>query len=226
MYCRKQKCKHLALRWPLGKVHGWLSSRLPAYHAWHHRQHRHFNGLTTAATVIVVVSLILNTIFSGPVLAGSQAFTFASSGDYSFDSATTEVTSNTVRLLSKQYTGSEANTAAYWNLDETAGNSANDGGASNNDLTYSTTSPCAGATWSAGKVVTVGVDRSTYGATTLGGNAGCVSAADSASLSLSSQVTLEAYAQFTSAFDSTNTITQGVLDKGNPGCTLMRRMGS
>lgn len=197
-------------------MHGLLLEKNHWYHVWHHvpaHQKAHWAFLHTL--LVILGSTFFYSLQISSVFAGAQGYTFAIGGDYSFDSANIEVTGTAARLLSHQYTGSEANTAAYWNVDETSGNSANDSGANNNDLTFSTTTPCAGATWSAGKVVTVGVDRTQYGATTLSGNAGCVSAADSASLSLNSQVTLEAYIKFTGAFDSTNTVTQGVLDKGN-----------
>jgi len=198
-------------------IHHWLFVRISLYRKWHRTPGRHaIHWGSFSVTAITAFALLFQTFFSPlAAFAGSTSWTFGTSVDYSYNATTAEVVSSSVRLKSQQYTGAEANTAAYWNLDQTSGNSISDNGPSANTATVSTTSPCAGATWSAGKVVTVGADRNSYGATTLAGNAGCVTAADSPSLSLNSQVTLEAYAKFTGAFDATNTVTQGVLDKGN-----------
>ncbi len=171
------------------------------------------NSLAIAALILTLVFPIEN------VLAGSSTFNFDTAGNYSFDASTIEVTSNLSRLKSQQYTGSEANTNAFWKFDETSGNSGDDShSTNNNDVTFSTTSPCAGASWSAGKIVTVGVDRSTYGSTTFNGTPNCATAADSASLSLNGAnppLTMEAYVRFAGAFDKTSNVTQAVLDKGN-----------
>lgn len=149
------------------------------------------------------------------VNAGSTPYDFSTPASYTVGDATkAEVASNTARLKNQQY-ATDDNTAAYWRFDETSGNTGDDQSANANDVSFSTTTPCTGATWGAGKIAADGIDVATYGATALGGLAGCASVADSPSLSLSSQVTLEAYLKFSGAFDQTNTITQGVLDKGN-----------
>ncbi len=183
---------------------GWLGQR--------------FLRVSMAGASALTITALLATLFVPDqwVFAGSTAYDFSVPGNYSLsDAAKIETASSTTRLKNLQYTGAEANTAALYHFDETSGNVIDDASPNGNDLTASTTTPCDGAAWSAGKVVDPALDRTTYGSTTTTGNAGCLAASDSASLSLNSQVTLEAYLKFSGAFDQTNTITQGILDKGN-----------
>jgi len=174
-------------------------------------------GLSYAGYVAVIAMVV----FAGvnpprKILADSlPPYDFSVPGDYGLSDGTKiEVSSSTARVKNQQYT-TDGNTAAYWRFDETSGNTAEDQSANNNDLAFSTTSPCAGASWADGKIAADGVDISTNGGVDTAGLTGCVTAADSASLSLSAQTTLEAYVKFSGAFDSSNTLSRGVIDKGN-----------
>jgi hypothetical protein len=175
-------------------------------------------GFVAINIAVIAAIIFISATPSRTVYAGSTSYDFGTSGDYSLsDSTKIEVTSNTARLSNQQYT-TDANTKGYWRFDETSGNTADDQTVNNNDGTFGTTSPCAGATWSGGKVAADGVTISTNGATTLSGVPNCLSAADSSSLSISGvnpSLTMEAMVKFSSAFDKTTSVSQGIFDKGN-----------
>jgi hypothetical protein len=145
------------------------------------------------------------------VLAGSTNYTFASGGDYTYDAATTEITGTAARLKSQQY-ATDGSTAALWHMDETEGGgaetSAADASANGNTITLGTTGACNsdGGAFTTGKIAN-GITSSSA--------PGCQSAADSASLSPTGSMTIEALVKFPSAFDRTDSATQGIIDKGN-----------
>ncbi len=167
--------------------------------------HRLGHVVMVGAQVVVICTVIIGSFASGvPVYAGTTNYDFGVSGDYTFDSATTEITSNQARLKSQQY-ATDANTKALWHFDESSGTTASDISGNGNVATLSTSGGCS-STFSTGKV---------NNGLNLNGSPTCVTAPDSPSLSLSSQMTLEAFTKFSSAFDNTNNAIQGVVGKGN-----------
>jgi hypothetical protein len=173
-------------------------------------------GSVGVAMAVIVSIVLLEVRPALPVYAGTTPYDFSAPGNYTLgDSSQTEISGNQAQLKSLQYTGAEANTAALYHFDATSGNTATDSSSNANTATFSTTSPAAGATWAAGKITDTSLDRATYGSTSLTGVPNAVSAPDSSSLSLSSNLTLEAYMKFPTAFDKTATMSQALLDKGN-----------
>lgn len=161
--------------------------------------------VSAAAHVVTIVMLLVSgALVPRNAYAGSSSYDFGVPGDYSFDDVTTEITSNQARLSSQQY-ATDANTKALWHMDEPSGATASDSSGNSNDLVLDSTGNCA-PSFAAGKV---------NNALSLTGAPDCVTATDSPSLSLSNQITLEAFTKFNSAFDNTNNAIQGVIGKGN-----------
>jgi hypothetical protein len=124
---------------------------------------------------------------------------FTSSAAYTIDTGI-ETSGSTARLKAQNYT-TDANTAALYHLDESVGTSVSDSSANSNTGTVGNTS-----SWIAGNL---------NNALSLNGGFTAVSAADSASLSLSQDNTLEAWTKFSSTFSATShDHKQGVFDKG------------
>jgi len=216
-YCRRNACRKLRSGGRIDRFRWHIFARFDVLHRWYHapvssRNAVHHAGLALAA--VLIVSLTLSSAFPPYAFAGTQLYDFGTPGDYDYDGTTVEVASNQGRLKDRQYTGSEANTSALYHFDETSGNAVNDVSSNNNDFTAGSTTPCPGASWEGGKIADPALDRNLYGSTATDGTTGCMSAADSPSLALSSQVTLEAYVKFNQAFDQTDSISRGLLDKG------------
>lgn len=174
--------------------------------------HRLGHGVLVSAQILVLVAMIFANSIG--VLAGSITYNFGTAGDYTYNTTTTEVTSNQGRLKSQQYL-TDGNTSGLWRFDEAEGGgvetSADDASANNNDLTFGTTAPCNadGGAFGAGKI---------NNAVTLDGVPNCVTAADSDSLSINGvnpSMTIEALVKFPNAFDATADIRQAIVDKGN-----------
>ncbi len=129
----------------------------------------------------------------------TDTWNFAVSGDYTpSDAALVEVASSTGRLKVQNYVA-DGDTAALYHLDESSGN-ATDSSSNGN------TGTVANASYSAGSL---------NNALGFNGSTSSFTAADSASLSLTGDFTVEAWTKFNSAFNSTsNRNRQGVLDKG------------
>jgi len=171
--------------------------------------------MTAVYVVVVLATVAYSIVPTHYALAGTTLFDFSTPGNYTpGDAAAIEVSSNTTRLKSQQY-ATDGNTSAYWRFDEAEGGgaetSADDTSANNNDVTFSTTTPCAadGGVFGAGKI---------QNAVTLNGVPNCATASDSPSLSIngvSPSMTIEALVKFPSAFDADADIRQGIVDKGN-----------
>ncbi len=153
--------------------------------------------------VLICFTVVLTQTYLKALAAGyvSQAWTFASSGDYTLsDSAAIEVSSNTARLKVQNYT-TDANTMGLWHLDESSGTTVDDASANNNDGTASI------ASWTTGNL---------NNAFSLDGLTKKISIPDSSSLSLSQSNTLEAWTKFGTAFSAGSTeYEQGIIDKGD-----------
>ncbi|MEK9156215.1 MAG: fibronectin type III domain-containing protein [Patescibacteria group bacterium] len=185
----------------LSKAHSYLCAKSPRYHAWHHHPHHqkiHMGVLTT--TIVLLVSVIVQTFLGGMnAQAATNTWNFGSSADYTYSDSSVEVTSNTARLKAGQY-ADDANTQALWHFDESSGTAADSAGNSNTATLQNS------ATYAAARA---------GNGLSLNGSKQYASAGDSATLSLSSNLTLEAYTKFSSAFDATDDISQYIVDKGN-----------
>ncbi len=187
-------------------LHNHLYCRYSLYRAWFHHPHRlKLKYALLSLHLVLIISLIfgsLMSLFIGVLdaQAATNTWSFGSSADYSFDSSNTEITSNTARLKMLQYPDDDS-TRALWHMDETEGSSAADSSGNSNTATLQNSASFASA-------------RANNGLSLNGSNQ-YASAADSASLSLSSAMTLEAYIKFNSAFDNTDNAALSMLDKGN-----------
>lgn len=155
-----------------------------------------FLALGVAAGFYLTLSGVIPKILAADT---TDTWDFSVSGDYTpSDAALVEVSGSTARLKVQNYT-SDANTVALWHLDESSGN-ATDSSSNGNTGTVANASYSAGALNNA-----LGFNGSTSSFT----------AADSSSLSLTGNFTVEAWTKFNSTFNSTsNRNRQGVLDKG------------
>ncbi|TXI35098.1 MAG: hypothetical protein E6Q53_00340 [Candidatus Moraniibacteriota bacterium] len=129
----------------------------------------------------------------------TDTWDFSVSGDYTpSDSSLLEVASSTARLKVQNY-ATDANTAALWHLDESSGNATDSSGNSN-------TGTVANGTYTTGSL---------NNGLTFNGSTASLTAADSSSLSLTGDFTVEAWTKFSSSFSTTsNRNRQGILDKG------------
>ncbi len=147
-----------------------------------------------------MIGVVLINLLPGGVLAVDQSWSFASSGDYSVSDATlAEISGSTARLKVRNY-ASDSNTSALYHLDESSGTSATDSSSNAN------TGTVTGGTFGTGNL---------NNGLALNGTTGQISAADSASLSLSQANTIEAWTKFDSAFSATShSQRQMIVDKG------------
>lgn len=129
----------------------------------------------------------------------TDTWDFSVPGDYTpSDANLVEVTGGTARLKVQNY-ATDGNTAALWHLDESSGN-ATDSSANSN------TGTVANGSYSAGSL---------NNSLAFNGSTSSLTAADSSSLSLTGNFTVEAWTKFNSSFSSTsNRNRQGLLDKG------------
>jgi hypothetical protein len=182
------------------RPHEYLHQHVRWYQRWHGYKHR---NLVHAAFLVVyvfgVLGLVLNvyrTVYALPDLFDN--WDFSSSAPYTMSSGI-ETSGTSARLKAQNYT-SDANTAALFHLDEASGTSAADSSSNNN------TGTVAGGTFGTGNL---------NNGLALNGTNGRISAADSASLSLNQDNTLEAWTKFNTTFGAnTHDTRQGVIDKG------------
>ncbi len=129
----------------------------------------------------------------------TQSWNFSTSGDYTLsDTSLAEVAGSSAKLKVQNYSDA-ANTAALFHFDESSGNptdsSSNANAATASNLTFAT--------------------GNFNNAADFNGSTSSVSVADSASLSLSSSNTVEAWTKFDSSFSAgSHSQRQGVVDKG------------
>ncbi len=186
----------------LGKAHGHLSAKVPAYanwHGWKHHKHVH-HGVVAA----VLVAATLNIMLYRSAFALSditQLWDFSSQSDYTLSDANAlEYNGNSVRLKAQNYT-SDANTMALYHLDEGTGSSLADSSSNNNTISLANT------IWGSGNLN----DALAFNSTT-----STASAADSSSLSLSQSNTLEGWTKFGSSFSANSqSADQPIIDKGS-----------
>lgn len=155
-----------------------------------------FLGLGTVAGFYLTLSGVIPKLFASDA---TDTWGFAVSGDYTpSDANLIEVTSNTARLKVQNY-GADGNTAALYHLDEGSGNASDSSGNSN-------TATAANVSYGAGNL---------NNAFTFNGSTSSLTAADSSSLSLTSNFSVEAWTKFGSTFNNTSRRNrQGILDKG------------
>ncbi|QQR78854.1 MAG: hypothetical protein IPJ68_01080 [Candidatus Moraniibacteriota bacterium] len=155
-----------------------------------------FLGLGALAGFYLTLSGVIPKILAADT---TDTWNFTVSGDYTpSDAGLVEVASSTGRLKVRNY-ATDGNTAALYHLDESSGNAADSSGNNN-------TGTVANGTYAAGSL---------NNALGFNGSTSLFTAADSSSLSLTGNFTVEAWTKFDSAFSSTsNRNRQGVLDKG------------
>jgi hypothetical protein len=155
-----------------------------------------FLGVGALAGFYMTLSGVIPKILAADT---TDTWDFSVSGDYTpSDEDLVEVTGGTARLKVQNYV-TDANTAALYHLDESSGD-ATDSSSSNN------TGTVANASYSAGSL---------NNALAFNGSTSSFAAADSSSLSLTGDFTIEAWTKFNSSFSSTsNRNRQGILDKG------------
>ncbi|HSE60886.1 MAG TPA: fibronectin type III domain-containing protein [Candidatus Saccharimonadales bacterium] len=183
------------------RPHHYLSKRFTWYANWHkHAYHGHVHtGILTAYCLVVLVVTIAayQRAFALPDL--TDTWNFSSSAPYTID-AGIETSGTSARLKAQNYTA-DSNTKALYHLDEASGTSISDSSSNNNTGTVG-----AAASWIAGNLNN---GLSLNGAFTNG------VAADSSSLSLSQDNSIEAWTKFSSAFSAgSHDHRQGILDKG------------
>ncbi len=182
------------------RPHRYLVSRFGWYERWHkNKYHLHAH----AAFILVYIAGVV--LFTAGVYRGALAsditdnWNFASGAAYTLDSGV-ETSGTSARLKAQNYT-SDANTKALYHLDESVGTTVSDSSASSNNGTVGNTS-----SWITGNL---------NNALSLNGAFTNINAADSASLSLSQDNSLEAWTKFNSTFSATShDHKQGIIDKG------------
>jgi hypothetical protein len=183
-----------------GRPHEHLLGRWSWYRRWHdYRFHHHAHA---GAVVVVTAAIGINTGLFGLVFASdiTQSWTFTNPGDYTLsDSSKTEVTGSNVRLKAQNY-ATDGNTKGLWHLDESSGSNAADSSGNGNDGTVS------GGSFGVGSL---------NNGLTLNGSGQSATVADSPSLSLSQNNTIEGWTKFSGAFSAfSHDRRQPIADKG------------
>jgi hypothetical protein len=125
---------------------------------------------------------------------------FSTPSNYTVDS-TIELSGSSSRLKAQNY-ATDVNTMALFHLDESSGTNANDDSSNSNDAVTQ-----ASPSWVAGKL---------NNGLSLNGNTQFASAADSASLSLTGNNTIEVWTKFGTTFNATSSNNrQSIIDKGS-----------
>lgn len=155
-----------------------------------------FLGVGALAGFYLTLSGVIPRILAADT---TDTWDFSVSGDYTPSDATgLEVTSSTARLKVQNY-ATDANTAALWHLDESSGNAVDSSANSN-------TGTAANVSYTTGNL---------NNGASFNGTTASLTAADSSSLSLTGNFTVEAWTKFASGFSSTTSRNrQGILDKG------------
>lgn len=172
---------------------GWYAK----WHAWPRHNFAH-NSLFSVYILVIAAALFVNYQLA---FAADQTdiWDFSTPSNYTVDS-TIELSGSSARLKAQNY-ATDANTMALFHLDESSGTNANDDSSNSNDA-----STQASPSWVAGKL---------NNGLSLNGNTQFASAADSASLSLTGNNTIEAWSKFGSTFNATSSNNrQTVVDKG------------
>ena len=200
----KQRIRHdvrAAGRLLLARPHAYLRRHVGWYRKWTEGKTgvRAHGGLLSSYAALFVVLLfgVYQVVRALPDLF--DTWDFSTPANYNIDSGI-ETSGTTARLKAQNYT-SDANTAALYHLDESSGTNVTDSSSNSNTGTVGNTS-----SWVAGNL---------NNGLSLNGAFTQLSAADSASLSLSQDNTLEAWTKFSSAFSAgSHDHKQGIIDKG------------
>ena len=155
-----------------------------------------FLGLGSVAGFYLTLSGVIPKLFASDA---TDTWEFTLSGDYTpSDANLVEVVSDTARLKVQNY-ATDANTAALYHLDEASGNASDSSGNNN-------TAAAANTTYGTGNL------NNGFG---FNGSTSSLTAADSTSLSLTGNFSVEAWTKFGSTFNNTSHRNrQGILDKG------------
>ncbi len=190
--------------------HQRLMAKGGTYSKWHSwRWHKHVHGTVAGVYVVLVGVIVFNTVQSALAADLTDNWDFTTAANYTIDSGI-ETSGSAARLKAQEYT-TDGNTAALYNLNESSGTSIADASANSNTGTANTA-----PTWGTGNL---------NGAASLNGTNQRISAADSSSLSLTGQHSLEGWFKPSSTFDTSANQNMGILDKGSYKVGLDRTSG-
>jgi hypothetical protein len=195
-------------------VHQKISKKFGWYEKWHLWSYRKINHQHIHWAVAIFYMLVLSVFMllrSGVVFAAdfTDSWNFSSISSFLLDSEV-EQDGSTVSLKSQEYS-TDGNTSALFHFNESAGSSADDSSSNNNDL------------------ITTGLPGFVSGnlnnALNFDGNLQRAVATDSTSLSITGQLSLEAWIKPNSPFTSSSSQTQMIIDKGSYRLGLDRTSG-
>lgn len=181
-------------------AHNHLRRRFTWYDTWHNTKHHKKVHVATLVgyTIIMLLSFSIFQLAQAADLFDTWDFSSGTGIDLS-DSALVEVSNGKVRLKAQNY-ASDANTMALYHFDENTGSTVAD------DSTGDPLSGVGSPSWATGNL--------NY-ALSFNGTDQLATAADSGSLSLTSNNTLESWVKFSSSFSAGSTAyRQTILDKG------------
>lgn len=195
-------------------AHRHMSERVGWYERWHNwrfMKEHHGSVHWGFASVYAFALLVLVVGRYGVALAAdlTDTWNFGTIADFVLGDGV-EQDGTAVRMKAQSYS-SDANTAALYHLDESGGSTGDDASANNNDLT-TTGSPAF-------------VSGNLNNALSLNGTTQYASTADSASLSLGGQMTLESWIKPSSTFNNNADFSQTIIDKGSYRMGLDRTSG-
>lgn len=192
------------------KPHAYMKDNWAWYAKWHAWKWHKTAHYTALGGYLTLIGLILFSTFRIALAADlTNTWDFSTPGDYSLDSGA-EIDGNSARLKAQEY-ASDASTAALYHFNESSGTSVADSSSYVNNGTAS-----SAPTWGTGNL---------KGAATLNGTSQYISAADSSSLSLGGQQTVEGWIKPSSTFNNSSDSSQTIVDKGSHKVSLDRTSG-
>ncbi len=176
------------------------SKQYARFHAWSIQSPGRRRAAITVP-MVVIVGLVSAGIYSQTyAVVNSQTWNFSNASDFLFDNSKLEVNNTSVQLKAQNY-NTDPNTVGLYHFDETSGSAAIDASSSANN------GQLRGAALFNPAHLNNGLS--------LGGSGDYVSVADSPSLTLSGQQTLEGWTKFNNGFTTDAGQDQGVIDKGS-----------
>ena len=181
--------------------HNYLRQRLGWYDSWHSHRHHKKAHWGILAFYLVAVIATLGAVRMAYAADFNDIWDFSSPSDYTVsDPNLVEVVGSQARLKALNYT-SDAQTSALYHFDENTGTTAGDSSPHGNTASFVGT-----PSW-----VTGNLDK----ALQFDGNGQSLSVADSTSLSMTGQQSLEAWIKPDAIFNNSATQSQSILDKGS-----------
>ncbi len=183
------------------RPHQKLVQHVGWYRRWHEWQWHRFTHYAALSLYTLVIGVMLFNTFRVALAADlNDTWNFSTPGDFTFDSGL-ETSGSAARLKAQNYTA-DSNTKALYHLDDGSGSNLSDSSGSANPATAS-----GSPSWVTGNL---------QGGLQLNGSTQYAQAADSSSLSLSQQNSIEGWTKFGSSFgNNTHSQDQTVVDKGS-----------